>query len=107
MSIAAPSHSTRALSPCPTSMKWMAKEEPSGGGAVRRGGVRPQAVRTQTQKEKKETAGRAVCFPGRHQIVSTFSRLVVPERPLVMPPVMMISSPLRRSIRAWAAFLAV
>lgn len=27
------------------------------------------------------------------QIVSTFSRFVVPERPLVMPPVMMISSP--------------
>ena len=58
-------------------------------------------------RERPAHTRRPPSFSQYGQMVSTFSRLVLPDRPLVMPPVMTISSPGESFMCSLAAFMAV
>ena len=88
--------------------------QPGTGRPWRRSGPRPTtppAARSWGKSRKANTRSqgnrrpahtrRPPSFSQYGQMVSTFSRLVLPDRPLVMPPVMTISSPGRASCAPW------
>ena len=62
---------------------------------------------SQEKTGRRARTRRPPSFSQYGQMVSTFSRLVLPDRPLVMPPVMTISSPGESFMCSLAAFMAV